>query len=73
MNEEQPIRERQVAHECVCLLLHFQGRVVDGVALPPVEDKCRMTVLDPDSPFCRPCEDALHPQATAQGWRANHS
>ena len=59
----QVIRERAIEHQCVCLLVHLSA---DGER--KMEDKCYAPVPDPDSPFCRSCEDAGHPDAHTQAW-----
>ena len=62
---EQPLRETPVAHACVCLLLYPKFGVDPTtnqvVNLPPVESRCTGMVSDPDSPFCKSCEEAGHP------------
>jgi hypothetical protein len=66
----EPVREKPLSHQCVCLLLH-PGQPVEVtpgviVSTPALRDKCYAVVDDPDSPFCSLCEQAGHPDLHTQ-------
>jgi hypothetical protein len=57
-------REKQEAHQCVCLLVH--GTEADVAIGLGREDKCTRMVDSPDQAFCNPCEEAEHHLASNQ-------
>lgn len=63
-------REKQEAHECVCLLIH--GTPLDVAAGHGRENKCRQMVDNPDQPFCDGCEDEEHHLAGNQYGKARY-
>lgn len=54
--EEQPLREEQVRHRCLCVLIHTTD---NGRAR---RDDCGSFVANPELPLCWECAQSEHDQ-----------